>query len=251
MNYNLFIKTSSNTYNVLDINESDLSKIIDAYKFGKETFFIKGKMYWLTKLREIQIYTFEHAKIKTEKDLMDFCKEHDAFSRFMSSYWLSNEILEKVGKRVTEQYINDEYGYFKEYVEHVSNDYFVDQNRIKELELIENSEYDLTKMLAFLREMNIAYSNNMYLSIPLLVRATIDHVPPIFKKQNFADICGSYGSKSFKASMNNLESSLRKIADSVLHTPIRIKEDLPNKTQVNFKHDLDVLLGEIVRINKH
>jgi hypothetical protein len=50
--------------------------------------------------------------------------------------------------------------------------------------------------------------------------------------------------------MEHLDKSLRKIADAHLHPQIRKKEILPNKTQVNFSNDLDVLLSEIVRILK-
>lgn len=50
--------------------------------------------------------------------------------------------------------------------------------------------------------------------------------------------------------MIHLDKSLRKIADSFLHTQIRKKETIPNATQVDFRRDLDVLLGEIVRILK-
>ena len=51
--------------------------------------------------------------------------------------------------------------------------------------------------------------------------------------------------------MNILDKSSRKIADSFLHTQIRKHESaLPTFTQINFKHDLDVLLQEIVRVIK-
>jgi hypothetical protein len=90
------------------------------------------------------------------------------------------------------------------------------------------------------------------MAVAMLVRAILDHVPPIFSCKNFAEVSNNYGggSKSFKQSMANLESSSRKIADSHLHTQIRSKEILPNKTQVNFSNDLDVLLAEIVRLLK-
>jgi len=47
--------------------------------------------------------------------------------------------------------------------------------------------------------------------------------------------------------MTHLDKSSRKIADSYLHGQIRKKERLPNKTQVNFSQDIDVLLAEICR----
>jgi hypothetical protein len=113
-----------------------------------------------------------------------------------------------------------------------------------------SGQFDFVKLVQFLKELNVAHSTQSLLSIPMLVRAIIDHVPPIFDKSNFADVCGSHGSRSFKDSMNNLDKSSRKIADSYLHTPIRIRENLPTPVQVNFRHDLDVLLQEIVRIVK-
>ena len=85
----------------------------------------------------------------------------------------------------------------------------------------------------------------------MLVRAIIDHVPPIFNCKNFSEVGNNYaGSKSFKDAMIHLDKSSRKIADQYLHGQIRSSEVLPNATQVNFSTDLDFLLGEIVRILK-
>jgi hypothetical protein len=50
--------------------------------------------------------------------------------------------------------------------------------------------------------------------------------------------------------MQHLDNSSRSIADAHLHTQIRSKESLPTQTQVNFTNDVDVLLGEIIRIWK-
>jgi hypothetical protein len=85
----------------------------------------------------------------------------------------------------------------------------------------------------------------------MLVRAILDHVPPIFGLAKFSDIANNYhGSKSFKESMKHLENSQRDIADHHLHVQIRSRESLPNKTQINFSADLDVLLSEVVRVLK-
>lgn len=253
MRYNLFISTQSSTYNILDINEDELSKVLDAYKFGKDSLFIQGKKYWLSKLFEIQIFTFDNEKIKTGKDLVEICKKQELFEYGYMRFneWIPVAVLEQVGKRVTDELIKDDYGYLKDArIEGVSSDTFVDPTRIDELADIVSTDHDFTKLIAILKELNVAYANGMFLTIPLLVRATIDHVPPIFQKSNFADVCGSYGNRSFRDSMNNLEKSSRKIADSFLHLQMRNKESLPTKTQINFKHDLDVLLQEIVRMMK-
>jgi len=128
---------------------------------------------------------------------------------------------------------------------------FVDGGRIKELKGLKNSRFDLSKLIRILEEINIVFQDECYFAVASLVRMIIDHVPPIFDQSGFAQVVANYGgSRSFKESMKHLDESSRKIADQHLHTQIRPKEVLPNKTQVNFSHDVDVLLAEIVRILK-
>jgi len=131
-----------------------------------------------------------------------------------------------------------------------SSNVFVDNKRVTELKKIKSSTFDLCRLIKMITELNDAFSKGNYISVILLVRAILDHVPPIFNCNYFSEIANNYKSaKSFKESMLNLENSSRKIADSYLHIKIRKKEVLPNKTQVNFSNDLDVLLAEIVRIS--
>ena len=135
--------------------------------------------------------------------------------------------------------------------EDINNEnYYVSIDRIEELKSIKNSYFDLVKLIRFCEEINICYKNNCLLATGVLVRAITDHVPPIFQKSNFTGVANNYEAKSFKDSMKSLNNSLRKIADSFLHIQIRNKESLPNKVQVNFSQDLDVLLSEIYRILK-
>lgn len=48
--------------------------------------------------------------------------------------------------------------------------------------------------------------------------------------------------------MQHLYGSMKNIADALLHVQIRKSETLPNETQVDFRADLDALLGEFVRL---
>ncbi|MDR1652958.1 MAG: hypothetical protein LBS01_04800 [Prevotellaceae bacterium] len=249
MRYNIFIKTSWNAYNILDISEEELEKVVDCYNLGEKSIFISGKKYVLNNLLEIQIFTFESEKFSSQKEFVSLCEAHNQYECSFLGKYLSVDILEKVGTRVTDDYITDAYGFLKEDAEE-DKDLFVDKERIEELSQIEESEFDYTKLIQLLEELNDAYSNDNYHSVCMLIRAIIDHVPPIFEKENFAAICGGYGTKSFQDSMKHLNESSRKIADAYLHTQIRKKEALPTKIQVDFRQDLDVLLEEIVRINK-
>jgi hypothetical protein len=130
--------------------------------------------------------------------------------------------------------------------------WIVDPTRFVELRAIQSQEFDLSKLLRYCEELNINYEGGCFLAVTMLGRAILDHVPPIFGCKNFTEVANNYsgGTKSFKQSMEHLDNSLRKIADAHLHVQIRKSEILPNRTQVNFSSDLDVMLAEIVRLLK-
>lgn len=127
---------------------------------------------------------------------------------------------------------------------------YVHENRLDEIRATETDNFDLSKLIRLCEELNSAFQDESHLSTAMLVRAILDHVPPIFGFTTFAEVANNYGGKSLKKSLQNLQNSSRNIADAHLHEPIRRKESLPNKTQVDFRNDLDVLLGEITRILK-
>ena len=125
---------------------------------------------------------------------------------------------------------------------------YVHKNRLDELRYVESNDFDLSKLIRLCEELNTVFQHENYLSVAMLVRAILDHVPPIFGYKTFIEVVNNYGGKSLKKSLQNLQNSSRNIADAHLHEPIRQKESLPNETQVDFRNDLDVLLAEIVRI---
>lgn len=133
----------------------------------------------------------------------------------------------------------------------IANEPYISEKRITELSLIISEKYDLTRLIELLRELNISYQNNSFMSIALITRAIIDQIPPIFGFDTFNQVENNYqGSKSFKKAMNHLNNSLRNVADSYLHVTVRKKESIPTFQQVDFRSDLDLLLSEIIRIIK-
>lgn len=129
----------------------------------------------------------------------------------------------------------------------INSSFFVDIERINELKAISSSEFDLTKLIALCEELNICFTNGCYFAVTMLTRTILDHVPPIFEFGSFNEVANNYGGRSFKSSMKNLQNSSRNISDAHLHQTIRQNEILPNRIQVNFSNDLDVLLAEVVR----
>ena len=143
-------------------------------------------------------------------------------------------------------------------VEEISNyksiyECYVDFSRIQELNDLKqkgNIQFDLTKLIEMCEELNKCYSDKCFLAVAMLLRSILNHVPPIFGKQNFIEVTNNYKGKSFVKSMKRLQENLRDIADRFLHNIIRKSETLPTATQIDFRNDLDVLLEEIVQILK-
>lgn len=129
---------------------------------------------------------------------------------------------------------------------------FVNPIRIDELRGINSNKFDLAKLIQLCEELNNAFITETIYTPLVLLRAIIDHVPPIFGFKTFAEVANNYsdGGKSFKKVMLHLDSPLRNIADHIIHSPVRKKEALPTKNQVDFTQELDLLLSEIVRILK-
>jgi hypothetical protein len=127
---------------------------------------------------------------------------------------------------------------------------YVDLGRIAQIETLSRNRWDFSKLARLCKELNAAARvGDCHYTTAMLVRAITDHVPPLFGTKTFSQVVANYGgSASFKKSMEHLDRSLRNIADGILHEQIRNKESLPSPQQVDFRQDLDRLLGEIVRI---
>jgi hypothetical protein len=108
---------------------------------------------------------------------------------------------------------------------------------------------DFTKLIRLCEEANANYENKCYSAVAMLTRAILDHVPPVFGQQKFDHVAANYaGGRSFKDTIEHLNEASRKIADALLHMPMRASEVLPTAQQVNCIQQLDALLAEIVRI---
>lgn len=124
---------------------------------------------------------------------------------------------------------------------------YVSKSRIAELRQIHSANFDLRRLVRLCEELNRCFASNSFCATAALLRAVIDHVPPIFEVKTFSEVANNIGGKSDKNSLLRLQTACRDISDAVLHQRIRRREILPTAIQVDFKNELDVLLGEIIR----
>jgi hypothetical protein len=127
-----------------------------------------------------------------------------------------------------------------------SRDLFVAPSVIESLRQAHHNKYDLAKIVRFCEELNASYASGNYLASSLLIRALLNHVPPVFGHTTFEQVVNQ-SARSVKALLKPLDEILRDVADLHTQSLIRHKETLPTKFQIEpFKANLEVLLNEII-----
>lgn len=123
---------------------------------------------------------------------------------------------------------------------------FVDPTMIDVLRDTKISNLDLGKLIKMCEELNDNYERENYIACVLLLRAVMNHVPPVFGYQLFKEVSAHAG-RSVKAALELLEDNARVISDLHNHSLIRATEPLPTRSQIEpFRASFEILLHEIV-----
>jgi hypothetical protein len=105
---------------------------------------------------------------------------------------------------------------------------------------------DLTKLIRMCEELNDCYARENYIACALMVRAVINHIPPVFGTQTFSQFVSQAG-RSVKAAMESLDDDARVVADLHNHATMRAREPLPSRAQIDpFRPSFELLLQEVI-----
>jgi len=74
-----------------------------------------------------------------------------------------------------------------------SNTAFLEPSVLTALCQAKATKFDCTKLVRFCEELNDAYGRGNYLSCALLIRAVMNHVPPVFGCRTFGEVCAQSG----------------------------------------------------------
>ncbi|MCX4827099.1 hypothetical protein OG883_46535 [Streptomyces sp. NBC_01142] len=115
---------------------------------------------------------------------------------------------------------------------------YVDEALIADLEA-KDSALQPDKLLALVDELNVNHANRHPYACQMLLRAILDHVPPAFGHQTFAQVVANvmFG-RTDKAYIKKL-ADFRNGGDDALHRPMSTKpsrlnmDDLPPRTYIN------------------
>lgn len=247
MIYTVCVTLPNDYYTITHINEGDVKFIASAFMEQTESFFFSGRKYDIKDIRDFQIFAYE--SIEKWSAEINGSKETLGEGVFKGKFvFFQPHSLSRHFSNVTNNFIN-KYSNAKDFNGPVDFEY-INPARINGLRSRSNSKFDLGRLVKICEEINISFSARCYLATVFLVRALLDHVPPIFGLRSFSEVANNYGGKSFKEAMLNLENSSRKIADLYLHTQVKSHEVLPVEQQVNFSPAVDLLLAEVIQLTK-
>jgi len=122
---------------------------------------------------------------------------------------------------------------------------YVNPNRITELRQLTGRRFSTVKLVRLCEELNECTASKSYLAVIMLVRAILDHVAPVFDCRDFAHVISQTSVHSLRLQLKRLDDQARDVANRYLHAQIQPTEALPTGTQVEFRSELDALLGEV------
>ncbi len=122
----------------------------------------------------------------------------------------------------------------------------IDLSLIEQLKIIQNRDFDLTRLIKYCDEINDNFKSKNFSSVIFLARAILDNCSPIFGQPSFDAVAAQYGGASFKSIAQRLNTSLKKIADHHVHKQIGKKEVLPVQEEIDFSNDLNFLLARMI-----
>jgi hypothetical protein len=123
--------------------------------------------------------------------------------------------------------------------------WIVESGLIAQLAEKKSTALDVGTLVKMCKEINSSYAHGNILATALLMRTVLNHVPPVFGHDSFAQVVASAG-KSLKENLEHLENGLRKIADFHAHRKIVASESYPSVAQVEpFRPQFELLLQQV------
>jgi len=127
-----------------------------------------------------------------------------------------------------------------------TNAAFLSPDVLLKLKALGRQRLDPAKLVRMCEELNDSYARANYVSAVLLLRAIVNHVPPVFGATTFSEVVAQSG-RSVKAILARLNEDARPIADLHTHVVMRAMEHLPTKNQIEpYKASFEVLIQEVL-----
>ncbi|WP_426791815.1 hypothetical protein [Sphingobacterium sp. WOUb80] len=257
MTYNLYIQCGNGQFNLFDLPNEKLEKVLLAYLKGDSKFTLSGQTYHFG--NSVDVFKIcENESGRNQRELDEIVNMHGNQAYFGGAYFTPEE-LEGLGKNVSDEIVGDrEFGCEKEKIIQ-SNEIYINLKHIEILEkLNEQTSYDLSKLVGLCKEVNDNFVRHNYYSVSLLLRTILNHVPPVFNgKDNFDQVLAELNGPKHRTKrelLSRLNELQRKLADLVTHATLKEFEPEITRQQVSFIPEIDYLLTEVIselKCNSH
>lgn len=250
MNYNIHISAFKGRFNLLNITEEQLHKVIKAYLGGENAFTLSGETYHFGKsVSTFRIFTNDSA-YSTEKLKTIEIEDGSGWGMISGAYFTVDNLL-NFGREVTDEIIGDNSFGCQATAVIAPNEIFISETHIEELESLNGKcRYNLSKMIALCKEINHNFLCHNYYSVAMLLRALLNHVPPAFNgKESFDQVLADWNGPRHKTKrelLSRLNEVQRKLADLITHERLKEIEPPINRQQVSFFPEIDYLLQETI-----
>ncbi len=123
---------------------------------------------------------------------------------------------------------------------------YVNKNILEGFRLKEGA-FNYQKLITLIEELNFNVENKKTYSSCMILRAILDHVPPLLEKKDFKDVVNSYNWGSERSSPRKAVKLLldfKNIPDDVLHGQITNKSDVIDFSYLPHKYLVNILLQQ-------
>lgn len=112
------------------------------------------------------------------------------------------------------------------------------------------SGFDYEKLTTLIEELNFNYESKKTYSSCMILRAILDHIPPLLAKREFAEVVNNYSWGGEKSSRQKAVKELlrfRNVPDDVLHGQITNRNDVIDISYLPDKFSVNTLLQECLK----
>lgn len=135
---------------------------------------------------------------------------------------------------------------WKSHTQPLSKDSYVNEEIMKGFQSKSNT-FNFEKLISLIEEINFNFAHDKIYATSMILRAILDHIPPLLGKTNFEEVVSQHNWGSQKSSKRRGVKTLldfRNIPDDVLHSQISNKKDILDMTYLPNKFAINTLLQE-------
>lgn len=127
------------------------------------------------------------------------------------------------------------------------HEHYVSRDHIRELRTLQQiPNFDVRRLDCLLGELNSAWENKNWLTVPILVRTIVDFVAPLFGSKDFEQVVANWQGPSEKKILQTLVVVGKNAGNIATHRQIDTQSTMPVSQQADFRPAMAHLLEQVI-----